>query len=1091
MHHAHEPDDGNVGLLGVLMALQKTLIDVPLALGLDQKTSVRHLEVGKAATIINGRQLKNHTVRKRFGQTALSKSSSDGPAIASALAGGSLRGMPLLLGAGSGGGIYSYSDASAEWNFVSPGSDHGMADQVPVEAENSGTTYDVGVCQGNGFTVVAYVQDSSGPGTPALYSCILDANTGAVVVSPTLLASTALGLRLFVLGTTAILVYVSSATTLAYTISAQTLSLSAPLSGWSGATALATTTTANGGLAPFDAQPVTGDPTRFLVGFVALMGNGNKTCQVNSYNASLTQLATLVTTGGGINGVVVRSISVWGQNGGQFLAAWNGSTGGTRAWTCPDGGSPINPTGSSISSLTNCARMVIAGYANGNVVVGMSSPATANASSPVLASTATQFRQLSLSVTTVTTVGTEVFLGGVVLGSTIAVASATLAYCMVYLPSTYQGTQYMIALDWWGTTPSSAFGHRVTATMAPRLWKSQPSFGYPTWNGGTYPTAYSVSPQILWQSGTKLLPAIFQSTATAHTALLLQPLDSAATSRHFCAELGNQLLMSGGCPQLFDGQNASELYFAYYPECAAPSLAGGGLTGGYSWIFVFEYYDNEGNVLWSQTSPAVTATLSAQEATFTIPTLSLGLRGGSWVSGVPMSGQLSIVPYRTTAGGTTYYRVISDPAPSANLNSYSSASISWTDNTSDASIASNQLLYTTGGVLDNVFPEGKSIAIQHLGRWWLAGGGNPTALWPSQAVNPGTTPGFNESLNFYATGPIRALASLDASLVLFVQRGSAYGIEVIQGQGPTNLGTQSDWTPPQPVPSGGAGAKDQRSVAVTPDGVFFLSPTGGPNGQGGIFKLTRDFQVQYIGAPVEDLVAQYPICTSAAVHPNGGYVYFTMVSSDVAITTGVRLVWDFLQGIWSVDQVYDSDQALASCGARWGFVANTASAGEAYHWVTAAGRVYRETNGTGANSYFDSATSTAATWVTLKYQSAPLKPSLSGFARFWRLQSSVDMLDPHDLTMQLTYDYAPSSFYAETQTFTAATFAAQSRYPQEDVEMMPGAQKGRAIQVTLTDAYPTGVAPTTGQGPQFGGFTLELGVEQGARFPNVPTALRG
>ena len=129
-------------------------------------------------------------------------------------------------------------------------------------------------------------------------------------------------------------------------------------------------------------------------------------------------------------------------------------------------------------------------------------------------------------------------------------------------------------------------------------------------------------------------------------------------------------------------------------------------------------------------------------------------------------------------------------------------------------------------------------------------------------------------------------------------------------------------------------------------------------------------------------------------------------------------------------------------------------------------------------------------WVTMSYTSAPLKPDLDGFARFWRVQLQADALEGHDRTMQLLYDFAPASYYQESGTWTAPQIVAFDRYPQVDAETLCGNQKAKAIQIVLTDAAPTGGGAVTGQGPSWASLSLQLGVKQGSRYPNLPSAQR-
>jgi len=420
----------------------------------------------------------------------------------------------------------------------------------------------------------------------------------------------------------------------------------------------------------------------------------------------------------------------------------------------------------------------------------------------------------------------------------------------------------------------------------------------------------------------------------------------------------------------------------------------------------------------------------------------------------------------------------------------STTTTTYVDTATDASIsaaATAQILYDTGGVIDNMCPPSATIAIQHLGRWLLSGTNDPKQIWPSTPFQAGTLPGFNEALNIVASGQVTALASMDTNLIIFVLRGSQYGIEYVSGYGPNNLGTNSDWSPPTPIVSD-TGAVDHRGVCTIPTGTLFRGTVGGPNGSGGIFLLSRGLQVTYISGPVEDVLAANPVVTSMIVHPTNGRVYITCTPTEIGFTSGIRLVYDYVHdGTWTVDQIYDADTTQTSAGARCAWVAySAANGGMAYYWATLGGRVYRETIGVGSNSYLD-----GAQWVTLSYTSAWLKPSQAGSCTFHTVQLEADSLDAHNLVVSIGFDYAPSTFYQEiVPTWTAAQIAIFDRYPQEDVQVTPHNQKAKAIQISITDAAPTGgPTATTGQGPSLASLSLDFEVGDGL-YPNLPPRQR-
>lgn len=518
-------------------------------------------------------------------------------------------------------------------------------------------------------------------------------------------------------------------------------------------------------------------------------------------------------------------------------------------------------------------------------------------------------------------------------------------------------------------------------------------------------------------------------------------------------------------------------------------------SGTYQYSAIWEWYDAEGTRQQSATAVPVSAVVTGPTGsvalTITAPPLTMRSNQSAWL-GVTSAGlqslqlpNASLVLYRTTAGGTIFYRHVSLTGdPSTVAAAIGGVPITLTDQSTDATLTSVQpsLLYTTGGVLDNFNPPGARCIVAHKQRVFVAGCDNPNQIWPSSQIVSGIAPGWNEAIAFPATGSVRALASMDDKLVIFVQRGAQYGIEYVTGDGPTNLGTQSDWTPPQAIASD-VGAVDQRSVVSGPFGVLFRSPVGGPNGSGGIHLLSRDLQVTYLSSTVEDTLASFPSVTSMVLHPNAGRVYITCVANDYATPlVGVRLVWDYVMGVWSADAISDPDNSqVGTAGARSACVAQTPN-GLAYHWVSQTGRVYRETNGVGASSYTD-----AGTWITAKVQTAWQKVALDGALQIGEVQLQADTLDPADLTLTLTFDYSPT--YTETNTWAASAIATFDRAPQVDVSFKPRGSKVKSVQLTLQDAPPTGATATTGQGFSWATMTVEAEQDEGA-YPNLPAAQR-
>jgi len=1059
------------------MPIERKTVSVPLTAGLNQKADLRTLAINGAATMTNCVMQKTGAVRKRFGHTALSKSTTLAGTIAAAVAGGSYRGIPWMS---DGETLYEWSDLAAAWTPIDTVPDAVALDRVGITSMPV-NPLDYDQAYGQGYLVVVWTADPAGLGFTVPFYKVLDPATQAVLLPDTpvdpAIASQVNAPKLTVCGQTLLLTYVRAGN-----ICGRVATLAAAYaSGWSGEVVLANDGVGNVTSGVYDVAPVANDASRFCIAYE--VSHAGKSVAISTFNTGTLTLAHTEYDDTAFSSLT--AIAVVATNTELMWATYFGVSGGIssiRAWAWQDGTpashvAPFTVTGSGTSTP---GRVVAIRNDAQHITVYWSQ---------FLNTAADDGTNLVAAVTrAVTLISTSTFArirptGPCVIASKPVLAPNGGCYLALALPSVAQGT-FFLARDY-GFGDLGFAQHPMTpvATLDPRLSKYT-ALLIPTGNQAqTAPHAV-----ILTTVGAGVVGVMaFENTSPTHVAFYEHAVDTASPLRYFGGELYELEALSAGTPLAFDGQNIVENGFFAYPQLPAPSFSGVGgsmqTSGLYQYIATYEWYDARGQIHRSATSPAVqvTATGAGNTGSCTVTVPGVMTRLAPSTSTSPAATFPSVILYRTQANGAVFYRVTADPAPLAN--DAASAFVTITDTASDASIATNPLLYTTGGVLDNFCPPSGRILITHRNRWWVAGCPDPTALWPSKEITPAELPGFNEAMNFTCTGAIRALASMDDKLVVGVQRGSLYGIEVITGEGPTDAGTQSDWTPPQSVPSD-AGPVDQRGICSGPFGTLFRSLSGGPTGAGGIFLLSRDLQVSYLSGPVEDALAANPVVTSMVVHPTAGRVYITCVPSDPGFASGVRLVWDYQQGgVWSLDTLYDVDTATVP-GARCAWVAQAAGR-SVVHWATTAGRVYRETNGLGANAYTD-----AGHWISMTYASAWLKPTEGGFARFWRVLCEGDSLDPASLTVTLTFDGAPSSYYSESSAWAyAGAISAFDRFPQVDVQMTPGNQKAKSIQVTMSDAPPSPPSFTTGQGFSFGAIVLDLGVKDGT-YRNVPPAQR-
>jgi hypothetical protein len=134
-------------------------------------------------------------------------------------------------------------------------------------------------------------------------------------------------------------------------------------------------------------------------------------------------------------------------------------------------------------------------------------------------------------------------------------------------------------------------------------------------------------------------------------------------------------------------------------------MSGTGNTTSYSYIAVYKWVDNKGNI--HQSAPSIPIHLAAARipgsfhgAQIVVPTLQLTEKIGNPV-------QIDIYRWSTTQ--QVYYRVTNDSTPF--LNNPATPYVVFTDSLiNDNQIVGNPILYTTGGVLENIAPPSSNIA---------------------------------------------------------------------------------------------------------------------------------------------------------------------------------------------------------------------------------------------------------------------------------------------------------------------------------------------------------------------------------------------
>lgn len=297
--------------------------------------------------------------------------------------------------------------------------------------------------------------------------------------------------------------------------------------------------------------------------------------------------------------------------------------------------------------------------------------------------------------------------------------------------------------------------------------------------------------------------------------------------------------------------------------------------GTYSWVAVYEFVDKMGNVHRSAPSPSKTVTISGMTATIgtctlLVPSIDLTDKEGY---------SISVVLYRTVNLGTVYYRSSSATLPTVNYSSFEWIPV--TDYSSDATISQSEILYTTGGVLENIAPPQAKTFHVAQDRAWVVPVEDPSYVWYSKTKVDGEGLAFNDTNILRVepvSGGVNVVGSLDDKIVFFEDSSILF----TTGDGPDDLG-QGQFLKPEVI-SRDIGCPWKESIGYFPDGTIFKSKKGW-------YLLDRGLSLSYIGDKVE---AYNDLTVSSTVTiPDKHQIRITH-------TDGACLVFDYFYKKWFV-----------------------------------------------------------------------------------------------------------------------------------------------------------------------------------------------
>jgi hypothetical protein len=523
------------------------------------------------------------------------------------------------------------------------------------------------------------------------------------------------------------------------------------------------------------------------------------------------------------------------------------------------------------------------------------------------------------------------------------------------------------------------------------------------------------------------------STSTA-TSVNKYIFDLSSSNNFFDAELGEQLHIAGSVMHSYDGNGCVEHGFLELPifqesdvvasDCS-PSLgvgSGSGFPQTKQYCLVFAWADAKGQI--HRSAPSIPQSVTIPDATTKVTISCRPLT-------ITSKRNVEIEVYATEGDGTIFYKTSSLALSSSNNgrvdNDPTAVSISFVDMVPDSDIIDKEILYTTGGVLENIAPISSRYAVSNKSRIFVLSGDGYTVQY-SKIREDKTGVGFSDAQTVPLDkngGEGVALAVLDEHLVILKRKG----LLILAGEGPNNLGEQNDYKQPITIPTD-AGCEDAGSVVTTPMGILFKSAKG-------IYILRRNLTVEYVGAPVEAFNSL--TITSATLLDKVNQVRFTTAD-------GTCLTYDYFHNRWSTRVNVEAVDGLLYQ--------------DNFTFLKSNGVVWKQ----GASVWSDN-----GAYIPMKLESSWVQfANVQGYQRFYQLLILGTFKNSHRIKVSFAYDFSPD--YEDSVTIDTSTLFSTSGELYQ-LEIGPKKQKCQSFRFkieTLTNAV-------YGEDVTFSNFSLLIG----------------
>ena len=519
------------------------------------------------------------------------------------------------------------------------------------------------------------------------------------------------------------------------------------------------------------------------------------------------------------------------------------------------------------------------------------------------------------------------------------------------------------------------------------------------------------------------------------------------TLRTACV-LGENLCVNAGMLQAFDGDACVEAGFLYWPTRFAyvstafldriESFNGAGaMTPGdsFSYKFCYSRVDAYGNILRSASSfdETIVVDVGHDSVRFRMPHYCVTAYGSNFesyrnhyieiyrsgpnpITGAPYN-LLDIIPNFIDTGYSDFY-----------VDDYS---LTYTN------IEKKPILLmddNAGSAYSNVMPPNFSVVAAHRGRVY---GAAVNAIWYSKEILDGESVQFANEQTIELVGEsVVAMQSLDDKLVIFTESK----IYALYGDGPSDTGAGVQFGQPLPI-STDIGCIAPRSLCQYQDGIMFQS-------RAGIYVITRDLQVGFIGQPILGTITGEII--SCMVHPSENTII--MVQDN----TTDRIVYDYRLKAWSVDKLEANIVSQASIGGTYYALVNN----------TGAATVSRQKEDV---AYLD-----GTDWITMKVRFGWTKlgeGAFLGVQQSRKVHGLFEKFTNAGLTLSLYTSFSTTADV--TNTWTSTEINALSDLPVFKLSQAFTNARSTAATLEISDIVP--VATTgTGRGHAFLGVAYDI-----------------